>query len=180
MQKNISCWCLCWAALTVQASEFSLALSDNTLSFDYVGATQNGTLEFNLGGLHHSENGDMASLGFHVAQRTHPNAQGLVGLKAVGLLIDDQNSAAMALGGSFKAALPLIDQLYWGAHAWYAPSVVSFNRIKNFRDAGAQLSYRLLNNAALFVAYREVQVRDDNGWDREVFKGTQTGIELTF
>ncbi len=180
MQKTISLLGLCLAVTTVQASDLSIALSDKTVSLDYVGATQNGTLQMNMGGLHHSDNGDMASLGVQVSQSVNPQVQASVGFKGVGLFNDHKNSAVIALGGSVNAALPMVPKLYLGAHAWYAPSVVSFNQVKNFRDVGAQLSYRLLDNAALFVGYRYVQVNYDKQVNMKLFKGTQAGIQLTF
>jgi hypothetical protein len=180
MQKTISLLGLCLAATAVQAADLSIALSDKMVSLDYVGPTQNGSLQMNMGGLHHSDNGDMASLGVQVSQSVNPQVQASVGFKGVGLFNDRKNSAVIALGGSVNAALPMVPKLYLGAHAWFAPSVVSFNQVKNFRDVGAQLSYRLLDNAALFVGYRHVQVNYDNSVNLKLFKGAQAGLQLTF
>lgn len=49
MQKTLSLLGLCLAASAVQASDLYIALSDKTVSLDYVGATQNGTLQMNMG-----------------------------------------------------------------------------------------------------------------------------------
>jgi hypothetical protein len=180
MQKILSLLGFCLVASAVQASDLSIALSNKTVSLDYVGATQNGTLQTNMGGFHHSNNGDMASLGVHVSQSLNPQAQASVGFKGVGLFNDQKNSAAIALGGSFKVALPMAQNLYFGAHAWYAPSVVSSNQVKNFRDVGTQLGYQLLDNAALFVDYRFIQVNYDSQVNMKLFEGSQAGIQLTF
>lgn len=180
MRKIVCILGLFLAATAAQASDLSIGLSDKMVSLDFTGATKNSALQMNMGGLHHEDNGQIATLGVQVSQKVNRDVEASIGFKGVGIFNDYKNASAIALGGTVDFALPMVQKLYLGAHGWYAPSVVTYNHAENFRDFGANLNLRLLDNAAVFVGYRYVRVNYEKNVDLRIFEGAQAGIKLIF
>ena len=180
MRTALSALGLLLAAPLTHAADASLALSNKTVAVDYTSQPIGQGLEMTAGFLHHSDNGNLGSFGLQASQQVNPGLAASVGGKLVFIQNDVKNAWALALGGQVDWAVPSVPQLHVGAHAWYAPGVTSFNGADNLHDIGASVSYRVLNNAEVFAAYRRVRVDYDQKGGKTVQSGPLFGMKLFF
>ena len=103
-----------------------------------------------------------------------------VGLRGVFIGGDGDNGGAIAPGIMLDVRLPGYERLGLIGTAYYAPSVVSFGDIDEYRDLSAVLSYQINRNAAVFAGYRNVRIGVDHGPNATIDNGLYGGIGLTF
>lgn len=168
------------AASAAQAADVKLALSNKVIAADYTSPQIGQGLEFTLGGLHHTDNGNVFTSGIQVSQQVNSELSVGIGGKLFFVQNDVKNASALALGGQFDLALPGLSQVHVGAHGWFAPQVTSFNDSKNLQDVGAFISYRVLSNAEVFASYRRVRIDFENRDGVTVQSGALLGMKLFF
>ncbi|MBC7992722.1 MAG: hypothetical protein H7Z15_05700 [Rhizobacter sp.] len=168
------------AASAAQAADFKLALSNKVIAADFTSPQIGQGLEFTLGGLHHTDNGNVFTSGIQVSQQVNSGLSAGLGGKMFFVQNDVKNASALALGGQFDWALPGLPQVHVGAHGWFAPQVTSFNDSKNLQDIGAFVSYRVLSNAEVFASYRRVRIDFENRDGVTVQSGALFGMKLFF
>lgn len=180
MRKALYALSLLTAATAANAADISLALSNKTIAADFTSQQVGQGLEFTLGGLHHTDNGNVFTSGLQVSQQVNNSLSVSLGGKFYFVQNDVKNASALALGGQVDWALPGLPQVHVGGHGWFAPSVTSFNDSKNLQDIGAFVSYRVLSNAEVFASYRRVRVDYDNRDGIRMQSGTLVGMKLFF
>jgi YfaZ precursor len=180
MRKALSALSLLLATPLIHAADASLALSNKTVTADYTSQPIGQGLEVTAGLLHHSDNGNLGSVGLQVSQKVNEGLDASLGGKLVFVQNDVKNAWALALGGQVDWALPAISQLHLGLHGWYAPKVTSFNGANNLYDIGASVSYRVLSNAEVFAAYRRVRVDYERQGGKTIQSGPLFGMKLFF
>jgi YfaZ precursor len=180
MRKALSALSLLLAAPLTHAADASLGLSNKTVTVDYTSQPIGQGLEVTAGFLHHSDNGNLGTFGLQASQQVNPGLAGSVGGKLVFIQNDIKNAWALALGGQADWAVPSIPQLHVGVQAWYAPGVTSFNGADSLYDIGTSVSYRVLNNAEVFAAYRRVRVEYDQKGGKTIQSGPVFGMKLFF
>lgn len=180
MRTSLYALSLLLVATASQASDLAIGLSNKSVSLDFAGAIPSSALQFTMSGLHHVDEGNIAAAGVQVSQKIDRNVDAAVGAKGVAIFNDTKNASALALGGSVDVAVPMVQKLYIGAHAWVAPNVVSYGGATNYRDLGATASLRLMTNASVFLGYRYVRVSYENYSDRVIQDGVVGGIKLFF
>lgn len=169
-----------FASATTQAADFSIGLSNETAAVDFTSAAIGNGLEFTVGGLHHVDNGNMASAGLQVSQQVNKSFKASVGGKVVGVFNDYKNSTALALGGAVDVEVPNIPKLHIGAQAWLAPAVTSSHDTRNYQDLSVSVGYRLLNNAEVYAAYRNVSIDYDKKANLDIYDGPVFGLKMFF
>ena len=180
MRKALYALSLLTAATATNAADISLALSDKAIASDFTSQQIGQGLEFTLGGLHHSDNGNVFTTGMQVSQQLNNALNVSLGGKLFFLQNDVKDASALALGGQVDWALPLLPQVHVGLHGWYAPKVSSFNSTNNVQDYGTFISYRVLNNAEVFASYRRVRIDYENERDFTMQSGALFGMKLFF
>lgn len=180
MRKALYALSLLTAATATNAADISLALSNKTIAADFTSQQIGQGLEFTLGGLHHTDNGNVFTSGMQVSQQVNDSLSVSLGGKFFFLQNDVKNVSALALGGQVDWALPGLPQLHVGMHGWYAPKVTSFNSTKNVQDYGAFISYRVLSNAEVFASYRRVRINYETERDFTMQSGALVGMKLFF
>jgi hypothetical protein len=180
MRKLLCVLSLLTAASATQAADVKLALSNKVIAADYTSPQIGQGLEFTLGGLHHTDNGNLFTSGIQVSQQVNNSLTVGLGGKLFFVQNDVKNASALALGGQFDVALPNLPQVHVGAHGWFAPRVTSFNDSKNLQDVGAFISYRVLSNAEVFASYRRVRIDYENRDSATLQNGALFGMKLFF
>ena len=170
---------LCALSLLIAASA-AQAADVKVIAADFTSPPIGQGLEFTLGGLHHTDNGNVFTSGIQVSQQVNSELSVGLGGKLFFVQNDVKNASALALGGQFDLALPGLSQVHVGAHGWFAPQVTSFNDSKNLQDVGAFISYRVLSNAEVFAAYRRVRIDFENRGGVTVQSGALLGMKLFF
>ena len=142
--------------------------------------------QYDVGYLQHRDNGEdsyAVHAGFLVSGDAGLRDVDLTvgaGLRGVYVGGDGDNGGAIAPGIQFNARLPGFERLGLLGYAYYAPSVVSFGDIDDYRDLGIALSYEINRNAALYVGARNVKFGVDGGPDVTLDTGMYGGIALSF
>jgi hypothetical protein len=180
MRKALYALSLLAAAPFAQAADVSLALSNKTVAADFTSVSIGQGLEFTLGGLHHTDHGNVFTSGMQVSQQINRGLTAGLGGKAYFIQNDTRNAAAIALGGQADMAVPTLPQIHFGGHGWFAPKVTSFNGTNNVQDVGAFISYRLLSNAEVFAAYRNLRIHYESEGTLTIQNGVLLGMKLFF
>lgn len=187
---RISAAGLVLAAGAAQAETVDFGLSNDSFRFGLTGPLSRliggAQGQYDLGYLQHRDNGDdsyAVHAGFLVSGDAGLRDLDLsvgAGLRGVYVGGDGDNGGAIAPGVRFDARLPGYERLGLGGYAYYAPSVVSFGDIDDYRDIGVVLSYELNRNAAVYVGARNVKFGVEHGHDVTLDTGLYGGIALTF
>ncbi|MEO8153710.1 MAG: YfaZ family outer membrane protein [Rhizobacter sp.] len=180
MRKALYALSLLAAAPLAHAADFTFGLSNKALAADFTSQPIGQGLEFTVGGLHHSDNGNVGTTGLQVSQQINSNFAASLGGKIYFIQNDTRNASAIALGGMVDMALPALPQVHVGAHGWYAPKVTSFNHTDSVQDLGASISYRVLSNGEVFAAYRNVRIEYQREGGLTIQNGVLFGMKLSF
>jgi hypothetical protein len=180
MRKALYALSLLTAASAAHAADFTLALSNKTVAAEFTSQPIGQGLEFTLGGLHHTDNGNVGTAGMQVSQQVNNDLKVSLGGKLFFVQNDTKDASALALGGQVDMALPNVPQVHLGLHGWFAPKVTSFNGSKNVQDWGASISYRVLSNAEVFAAYRHVRIDYESEGGLKIQNGPLLGMKLFF
>jgi hypothetical protein len=87
---------------------------------------------------------------------------------------------ALALGGRVRWS-PADSPIGLGAYAFFAPDVVTGLDAKRFWEAGARVELEVIRNTAnVYVGYRKMEMRLDNGADATLDKGGHVGVRIVF
>ncbi len=85
------------------------------------------------------------------------------------------DSRGLALGGAVDAFLT--PKLFIVGSIFYAPDITTGGDFDNYLDLGVKLSYQILENTALFIGVRSIEVEKDN-FDYEVYEGLLFGFRF--
>lgn len=154
---------------TVPASAQQLGLDFNGYSFDFFGSmllnklapTGPSNAEVGAGFIYDTQNhGDhlkffradlMVSGDFGV-----PGATGAVGVRGFYGDREHFSGGGLALGGELDYFLPQYNRLGVTGSIWYAPDVLTGGNFQHYLQYGADLNYRVLRQATVFVGYRRL------------------------
>ena len=180
MRKALSALALVLAAPLTHAADVALGLSNQTVAADFTSQPIGQGLHLTLGGLHHSDNGNLATVGLQVSQQVNAGLDVSLGGKLLFVQTDIRNASALALGGQVDMALPGLSQVHLGLHGWYAPGVTSFNDTNHVYDLGVFAAYRVLSNAEAFASYRRVRIDYEREGGQTIQSGLLFGMKLFF
>lgn len=180
MRKALSALALILAAPLAHAADVSLGLSNKTISVDLTSPPVGSGLVMTAGYLHHADNGNVGSVGLQVSQKIQPGLEAGLGGKLIFVENDIRNAWALALGGQIDWAFPTVPALHLGAHGWYSPNVTTYHDTKNIYDIGTSVSYRLLTNGEVFLAWRRIHVDYEVQRDKAIQSGPLIGMKLIF
>ncbi|MGQ5525347.1 YfaZ family outer membrane protein [Chitinimonas sp. PSY-7] len=162
-----------------QADNLDLQLSNDVFSGRYSSGLLGKSANMDFGFQHHTDNGDVATVGLLVEQISGRRDSLALGAQAVGIFNDYDNAAALALGGRFNVGLPSLPKVRIGGHLWAAPGVTT-SGAKRYVDAGVRVGYQALERGEIYVGYRNTKIRYKNRTDYEMQDSAHVGLELSF
>jgi hypothetical protein len=178
------------AAGAASAESVSFGLSNDSYRFGLTGPLSRVFSgvdgKYDLGFIQRNDNGEHSYAG-HVGLLASGDA-GLrdvklnagVGLRAVLAGGHGEHGGAVAPGIELDLRVPGYERVGILAHGYYAPSVVSFGDLDNYRDVGGGLSYQINRSAVVSVGYRNVRFGVDGGGDITIDNGFFIGLGLIF
>lgn len=170
----------------VAGGSFDLSLSDDTIRASY-DATKVGTgLHVGLDVLHHSDDGDIGSIGAHVVDIRDNNSDLYIGIggKLYGFKTrgdTDFSGLAAGLGGFYRYRLPGVPETSLSGYLYYAPPVVSGGDAANLFDGDVRLQYNIIPTARIYLGYRYTGIRIKKAQDRfRLGDGFHLGMKVDF
>ncbi|MES0873452.1 YfaZ family outer membrane protein [Sinimarinibacterium thermocellulolyticum] len=111
--------------------------------------------------------------------RSFESAAGL-GVRAVYIGRDDDPGGAIAPGGQFEARFPGYERIGFSFYGYYGPEVLSFGDFDEYYEIGTAIDYQVLRDASLYLGYRNVNVRVEDGPRITADNGLHAGMRLSF
>jgi hypothetical protein len=172
-------------APAAQADTLDLKLNDSMAELTYgTGAENIGLQEGDIGiGFMFNEESDLVgTLSFQSIGRVDDALSFALGVKTYIARLDGprENLLALAVGGGIGYTLPGTP-LTASASGFIAPSILTFGDAERVRELNVRLQAQLLPNAAVFVGWRELRTRLDEGrGDYKVDDDFHVGVKLAF
>ncbi|SFF32031.1 YfaZ precursor [Fontimonas thermophila] len=103
-----------------------------------------------------------------------------LGLRGVYVGRDHDSGGALALGGQAEARYPGYERFGLSVYGYYAPEVLSFGEFDQYYEIGTGLDYQVIRSASVYIGYRNVNLRLENGGDITADNGLHVGMRLSF
>ena len=161
-----------------------LSLNNKAVFLDWT--TQLPDTELNLGAgvLHHQDNGDVYFANIFVADNVNKQAAILAGVGGRVYYMDadktDDSGTAVGLGGFINWEIPTVPNLSLRSDFYYAPDVLSFDEVERYLDFSARVQYRIIEQAWLYVGYRNAEIKPTQGSNQTMDEGGHLGLMLWF
>jgi len=172
---------------TVHAGgSLDLSLADEMLRASYDATKVGSGLHVSADLLHHTNDGDIVSLGAHVVDVRNEDTDLYIGvggkLYAFATRGDaDVSGGGLGLGGFFRYRLPGAPDVSLAGYAYYAPPVVSVSDAENLFDGDIRLQYSLIPTARVYAGYRYTSIKIEDVSDRlELGDGAHLGLKIDF
>lgn len=186
--KNYIYSLLSVACLAVSGSAFShtldLNLNDDTVAVDYTTQIKKSELNVGAGLLHNQDLGDVYYGSFFVADNVNKQSGLLAGIGGRAYYMDvdrsDESGTAIGLGGFLNWDLPNVTNLSLRSDIYYAPDVLAFDEIDGYLDFSARVQYRIIEQAWIYVGYRNAEAKTEAPGKAKVDEGGHLGIMLWF
>lgn len=158
-----------------------LSINNDTAALEYDATRMGSPLHVSAGVFHHEEDGDFLTLGLNAVDVQNPGSPVKIGIggKIYGYFTDQGDSGAMAIGGFARYAPAHLNGLGFAGHAYYAPSVLSFQDTENLIDLGARVEYKLIQTAMVYLGYRFVEASEETV-DIEIAREAHFGLRINF
>ena len=167
-----------------QASTLDLHLNNDAVNVDFTTRITESELNIGAGLLHHQDNGDVYYGSIFVADNVNKQAGILAGVGGRVYYIDADRSndsgTAIGLGGFFNWEIPSVPNLSIRSDLYYAPDVLSFDEVNKYLDFSARIQYRIIEQAWLYVGYRNAEAKPDKGSTQTIDEGGHLGLLLWF
>ena len=178
------------ASGSVMADSLDLNLNDDSLRMTYEADMGRGVkgLLLDAGYFYNDtrktdrSDADMTHVGLYVSGDNWSQA-GVFNIKVGGRLVyaapGPYNVMALGLGGEFRFSP--VHRLGLGASAYYAPRIATFMDGEHYSEFGAKIDYQLLQNAYVYLGYREIDMKVENsGGKFKLDQSGHVGLKLTF
>lgn len=169
-----------------------LSLSNDAVRLGYDAAMVDSGAHFNVNGLHHIDDGDMAAVGFHVVGQRDASSPFYVGLGGQ-IMASQYNhkekdkdnkkyfSVGLGIGGFMRYNFPFHEPLGISTHVYYSPRVITFADSKSMLDADIKIQYSVIPSAHAYVGYRYNATELEKLKDWSVIDdGLHVGVRLNF
>ena len=173
--------CVFLSAHAFAGGSLDLNVNNSTAALEY-DATRMGTpLHISTGVLHHETDGDLVSFGITAVDVRTQNSPVRIGVggKVYGYSTDDADGGALAIGGFARYTPANLGGLGFAGHAYYAPSVLSFDDTENIVDLAVRVEYKLLPTAMVYLGYRFFEASEEDQ-DLEIANAGHFGLRINF
>ncbi|MFD2229695.1 YfaZ family outer membrane protein [Alkalimarinus sediminis] len=165
------------------ASDVSLRISNDSVHTQVNLSPNNSNIDLGAGYMYHEGSRHIINLDLHAKGQTAignlPTTAG-IGVQATGY--DDKriDGGALGLGGFARLNIPSVPGLAFEGALHYAPSILSFGDSDDLTRVRAQVNYRVIQNADVFLGYHYLNTDLDGGSDVTLDKGIFAGMKLLF
>lgn len=182
---GLSAICLTSAVNIASADEFDFGISNETARIEYSGLVpERKGLGYSAHLLYHEDDAQVGGASLHVSGRSKASTflqYTSLGAKVVGYDTDNGPSGgSVALGGFIHHNLAAANLLSIRGDLYYAPSVVSFGDGEQYREIGVRLEYQLVDQASVYLGYRNIEVDFDGRNDVDIDESANIGMIMQF
>lgn len=164
------------------ADSVDINLSDDSVQLTYAATFR--SAEITVGGLNNSDQDDWAA---HVGLVSLGTKRSMKSRSEVGLggriyaaSANDNDVLALALGGQFRW-FPGDGIIGLGGQFFYAPDIVTGRDAERFWEASVRLEFEVVRqSSSIYLGYRKVETRLDNGPDVTLDDGGHVGVYIRF
>lgn len=160
-----------------------LSINNETAGLEYDATKMGSPLHVSAGFLHHEDDGDLLSLGLNTVDVKSKNSPLKIGVggKLLTYFSGDEEGGALAIGAFARYMPAELNGLGFSGHAYYSPSVLSFDTTENMIDLNARVEYKLLPTAMVYLGYRFVEASEEKlSQDIEIVKAGHFGLRINF
>ncbi|MBK8970234.1 MAG: hypothetical protein IPM37_02260 [Hahellaceae bacterium] len=169
--------------VVASANEFELNISNKSVNGQLTFLNASRQAEFGAGYIYREGGMNIANIDIHARGQTAlGNFPTTVGIGAqVSMYEEDKiDGGAIGIGGYAHVKIPEVPGLGIKAAAHFAPSITSFNDLEQFFRADVKVTYRVIQNADIYVGYRSV-IGDIRGRGNESLdENAHVGFMLMF
>ena len=177
---------ICIASTSAVAQTFDINLSNDAAMLTYMSPL--GQQGFGHGQMEGSvlftdSDNFLADLGFGVVGAAGNSSPGLmvgVGVKLYSLTTKHKDVAALALGGQFDFAPPLLPRMHLSGDVNVAPSIVTFRDGDHLFAGSLNLGYEIFQDAIAYFGVRQIKASIQNASDVTVDSGGYFGVKFRF
>ena len=164
------------------ADSFDINVSDDSVEMTYAHAFR--SAEASFGALYNDDQDDwLAEVGLvSLGSKQSAQSRSDVGLggRIYAASASDNDVLALALGGQFTW-FPGNGIIGVGGYFFYAPDILTGGDSENFWDAAVRLEFEVIRQSAtVYLGYRKIETRLDNGPDVTLDKGANIGLRIRF
>lgn len=163
-----------------------VSLADEMVRASYDATKVGSGMHVSMDVLHHTDDGEIASLGVHVVDVRNQDTNLYIGVggKIYGFAsrgAEDHSGGGIGLGGFFRYRIPQAPDVSVAGYAYYAPPVVSVADAENLFDSDLRLQYSLIPTARVYAGYRYTSIKLEDISDRlELGDGFHVGLKVDF
>lgn len=103
-----------------------------------------------------------------------------LGVRGVYIGGDHDSGGAVALGGQAEVRYPGYERFGLLVYGYYAPEILSFGEFDQYYEIGTALDYQVIKNASIYIGYRNVNLKLENGGEITADNGLHGGFRLSF
>jgi len=96
------------------------------------------------------------------------------------IAIDSPSGAALAIGGKVQYVPADYNRFNARAYLWFAPDVLSFDKLTKYQEIGGDLGYNITRSADVFIGYRNIKGKFKEFGTGTLDTGLHFGIRGTF
>ncbi|PCJ13371.1 MAG: hypothetical protein COB04_16525 [Gammaproteobacteria bacterium] len=164
----------------VLAESWSFNLRDEAARVEFMAPLGRDNLSYSASLLHHEDDGDFATLGINLVQKTNSHSYLGLGMSLMAFDLDAGNGAGLAVGGFGRYAFPTLPALALGGQLYYSPDVIAFDDVDGIWEAAFRLELRVMEAADVYLGYRRVNVNLENNASVDVDEGAHVGFRFYF
>ncbi len=176
------------SSLAVQGRSLDVNLNNDTAQFNLsifpAGSTRFGETQIGMGLLYTTDDDYVGSVGIMVVGQTGSGSPGLdagVGLRLFGGNTEKDNDfLSVTLSGLLNYSPPTLDRLKVGVYIDYSPRIVTFMDGDSFIHYGLRLGYQILQQAQVYVGYRNMELDVPGKADDSISEGAFIGMAFDF
>ena len=171
------------SAQSAFASEFDLALSDESLAANVRFLNMERSLRGSIGALYREGGSRTGTLEMLATGQTAvgnlPTTVGL-GVQLDVFSADNVEGAALPIGGYVQFNIPQVPGLGFSTSGFISPSITSFGDAERFWRIDTKLTYRVIRAADVYLGYRHLNVVSQDGPEVSLDESFHLGFTLQF
>ncbi len=171
--------------IAVNAGNLDISVNDDAARLGFGWYANHGRLAMDLSWLHHQDAGNAFGLGLNVmglaSNSDKPIEVGLGGrLVYTNPKSLTADGGALAPGGFVSYNFPDANRFTIYGHIYFAPSVLGFGDVDQYRELELRLYYSVIDDADLFIGLRNIYVKYDTSQNFNFDTGFHAGLKIRF
>ncbi|KMT66163.1 YfaZ family outer membrane protein [Catenovulum maritimum] len=184
MKKLTSLTAILLSGMTFQASASNLMLDigNDSINAELNSNKLSNNASFSVGALINENDDKLFSIKALVSGniQKQQNITAGIGAKLYFADVGEENVQGLGLGGEFAYQLPDVPEIELTLHAYYAPSIALSDDLDYQIDTAARLSYKLIENGAVYLSYRHVKATHESKTNFTIDNGLNFGFQFFF